>query len=311
MADTDILVGTASWADQTLVKSGHFYPAEAKTPEQRLRFYATQFPVVEVDTSFYAIPDFDVVRQWVDRTPGDFTFDVKAFRALTLHQTPLNSLPPEVREDAAPFAKGKGNVYYEDLPDSLRDAIWQRFCDSLAPLQAAGKLGYVLIQLPPWVMQSGRNLRHVLDCADRLDGIAIAVEFRSATWFKDERSRETLSILREANLALVIVDEPQGFASSVPPVWEVTSPDLAVVRFHGRNTDTWTKRNITAAERFNYLYSDEELLEFVEPLQDLRKQAKQVHAMFNNCYEDKSVKNARRFIELLSAADRDTGSRSR
>ena len=257
--------------------------------------------MVEVDTSFYGIPPIDNAFAWVERTPPDFVFDVKAFRLFTLHQTPHKVLPAEIRDEAAPFVNSKGNVYLEELPESLVNGLWQRFKDSMEPLRTAGKLGYVLLQFPQWVTKRHHNLRYIEKAAGRLEGYTLAIEFRHKSWLREDDRRETLAFLREQNLALVIVDEPQGFNSSVPAFWEATSPDLSVVRFHGRNADTWTKRGLqSAAQRFDYLYSEEELREFADPIQRLRGQSRQVHAVFNNCMEDKAVRNAKQFADLLA-----------
>jgi uncharacterized protein YecE (DUF72 family) len=297
----DILVGTASWTDPTLIKLGSFYPPEAKTPEDRLRFYANQFNLVEVDSSYYALPSIDNSRRWLQRTPEDFTFDFKAFRLFTLHRTPLTSLPKDLREEAQEFATSKETVYYPDLSKSLQDDLWQRFRDGIEPLRAADRLGYVLIQLAPWAMKNRGNLRHIEECASRLEGIRVAVEFRNQTWFKDGERRELFAFLREQDLTFVNVDEPQGSFSSVPRLWESTSPDLSVVRFHGRNAENWTKRNISAAERFDYQYSLAELEEFAPKVQGLARSSRSVHALFNNCYSDKATTNARQLAELLAS----------
>jgi uncharacterized protein YecE (DUF72 family) len=133
----NILVGTASWTDATLIKSGRFYPAEAKTPEQRLRFYANQFPVVEVDSSFYSLPSFNNAVLWANRTPQHFVFDVKLFRSFTLHQTPVKSLPKALREEVEDLANKAGNVYYGDLPTGVKDEVWRMFLEAVAPLKTA------------------------------------------------------------------------------------------------------------------------------------------------------------------------------
>jgi uncharacterized protein YecE (DUF72 family) len=138
-----IKVGTASWTESTLLKSGRFYPPEADTPEERLRFYASQFPVVEVDSSFYALPTFNNFVLWNERTPEGFTFDVKLFRAFTMHQTPFEALPKGLREDVESLANKAGNLYYKDLPERVRDQLWEMFFEALGPLKAAGKLGYL------------------------------------------------------------------------------------------------------------------------------------------------------------------------
>lgn len=297
----NILVGTASWTDASLVKCGRFYPPDAKMAEERLRYYASQFPIVEVDTTYYGLPSVDNAIRWVERTPPDFVFDVKVFRVFTLHQTPLDSLPRDVREEVQGLANEKGNIYYPDLPSDVQDELWARFTDGIRPLKEEGKLGYVLLQFPPWVLRRRSSIEHIEECADRLGDYAIAIEFRNRTWLEEGDRRETLAYLREQNLALVIVDEPQGFASSIPPLWEVTSPDLSVVRFHGRNRETWTKKGLTSsAERFDYLYSEDELRDFVEPVQALASQARQVHAIYNNCQQDYAQRNARQFADLVA-----------
>jgi uncharacterized protein YecE (DUF72 family) len=296
-----VRTGTASWTDPTLIKCKCFYPPEAKTAEDRLRYYASHFNVVEVDSSYYALPSVDNSLRWVERTDDGFVFDIKAFRAFTLHKTPLKSLPSELRDDVEQFADEKGEVRWEGLPDEPKEQLWSLFEDALKPLNDAGKLGYILLQLPPWVMKKAGNMRHLAECADRLEGYTVAVEFRHRSWMDEGNRREVIAFLREQNVPYVIVDEPQGFPNSVPAVWEATSDEMAVVRFHGRNRETWNKRKITAAERFDYLYSEEELQEFVEPVQRLAEQTKAVHAIFNNCYEDKAVQNAQQFAAMLGA----------
>jgi uncharacterized protein YecE (DUF72 family) len=296
---SNVLVGTASWTDPTLIKSGRFYPDDVKTPEQRLRFYAEHFPVVEVDSSYYSLPTVTNSNLWLKRTPPDFVFDFKAFRLFSLHQTPLKAMPRLLRDELQPLVNKNGNLYYPDLPNSIKDELWKSFRQALEPLDAAGKLGYVLLQFPPWVMKRRSNLAHIEECASRLEGISVVVEFRNATWFKEGDARETLAFLREQNLPLVIVDEPQGFGTSIPAIWEATSPDLSVVRFHGRNKENWTKKNITAAERFDYFYSKEELEDLSEKVKMVARESKRAQAIFNNCYEDKARRNATQFMEIF------------
>jgi len=294
-----ILVGTTSWTEKTLLDSGLFYPREARTAEARLRFYAEQFPVVEVDSSYYGLPSERNSVLWAKRTPAGFVFDVKAFRLFTLHQTPLEALPAEVRERLGPIEKK--NVYYDDLPPTARDDLWERFRSALDPLRQEGKLGAVVFQFPPWVMSRRSNRDHVIECARRLPGDAIAVEFRNHTWFEEHDASRTLSFEREHRLVNVIVDEPQGFSSSIPPVWEVTRPDLAIVRLHGRNRDTWEKKGLaTAAERFDYRYSSAEMKALAAPVAELGRRAGTVHVLFNNCYRDHAQANAAELAAMLA-----------
>jgi uncharacterized protein YecE (DUF72 family) len=293
----NILIGTTSWTDKTLIASGLFYPRDVKTAEARLRYYANQFPIVEVDSSYYAMPAERNSMLWVERTPAAFTFDIKAFRLFTQHQTPLSALPGDIR--AALGEINKANVYYRDLGDELIDEMWERFRAAIAPLARAGKLGVVVFQFPPWFVFRRSNSDHILQCAQRLDGYQIAVEFRNISWLGDRHRQDVLAFEKENRLVHVVVDEPQGFSGSIPAVWEVTCPEVAAVRLHGRNRATWEKKGLTAAERFNYLYSDEELKEFVGPVRTLAAHARRVHVLFNNCYGNNAQRNATELQRLI------------
>jgi uncharacterized protein YecE (DUF72 family) len=295
----DVLVGTASWADKSLLDSGLFYPKEAKSAEGRLRYYSTHFPLVEVDSAYYALPAPQVAELWARRTPQSFVFDIKAFRVFTQHQTPPHVLPKDIREALGPKGEKK-NVYYTDFPPELMDEMWRRFRLALEPLKQAGKLGAVLFQFPPWFYYRRSNLAHIAHCAQVLDEYQIAVEFRNRTWFEDNHRDEVLAFEREHGLTHVIVDEPQGFSSSIPAVWEVTSPKLAIFRLHGRNADTWNKKGLTASsERFDYEYREEELRDFVGPVRDLAQKAKDVHVVFNNNLRDQGIRGASLFTALV------------
>ncbi|CAB4244255.1 conserved protein of unknown function [Methylacidimicrobium sp. AP8] len=293
-----ILVGTASWTDPTLLRSG-WYPAEARDAASRLRYYAAHFPLVEIDATYYALPRPENARRWAERTPAGFVFDCKVFRLFTRHLTPADALPPDLRPRAA--GRSEEPVYYRDLPAEAREELWRRFREGLGPLQAAGKLGVVLLQFPPWFTRRPENVEHLLECSRRLEGFRIAVEFRHASWFAGGRAEETLRWEAEQGWIPVVVDEPQGTRASVPAIWEVPPCEIAVVRLHGRNRETWTARNLpSAAERFRYLYGEEELRQLVRKVRSLR--ATQVHVLFNNCYRDYGVRNAARFQELLAGS---------
>lgn len=293
-----ILVGTASWADKNLIDSGLFYPAHIKTPSDRLAFYASQFALVEVDSSYYALPSERNAELWAKRTPPDFRFDVKSFRLFTQHQTPPKALPVDIRVALGPIEKK--HVYYHDLPEELRGELWQRFRSALRPLKDAGKLGVVLFQFPPWFVFRQGNLQHIAACAQMMEGFRIAVEFRHRSWFDDQHREHTLEFERRLGLTHVVVDEPQGFASSIPPVWEITSPEIAVVRLHGRNRETWSQKGLeSSAERFNYLYSADELRELAGSVEKLASKAREVHAIFNNNFENFAQRNALDLQQLL------------
>lgn len=294
-----ILAGTASWTDPTMLAPGVFYPAEAKTPEARLRFYGSLYPIVEVDATYYAITAEPVARAWANRTPPGFTFDVKAHALMTGHPTEVRRLPAAVRELLPPEAAAKPRVYPRDLPEEALALVFELFSGSIEPLRDAGKLGAVLLQFPPWFYPSFGSFDAILEARARLAGLPVSVEFRHGSWFNEKNRDRTLAFLHEHAIPYVVVDEPQGFRSSVPTVLEVTSPDLAIVRFHGRNAATWEAKGLSASQRFNYLYGEEELAERVTDVRQLAREAKEVHLIFNNCYANYGTTNARQIAELL------------
>ncbi len=259
-----VLVGISSWTEPTLVKRGNFYPKGAKTAEERLKFYASQFPIVEVDSTYYFPPSERNSALWSERTPKDFVFNIKAYSLLTEHPTKAESLYKDVREALPEELGAKRNVYRDKLPAELVDEVWSRFAEALMPLHSAGKLGAVLFQFPQWFVIGRKSKDYILECKERLPDYRIAVEFRHKSWMAGPNEQETLAFLEEHQIPYVCVDMPQGFDSSLPPVAAATSRDLAMVRFHGR---------------------DEE--------------AKETHVVMNNCYEDHAVKSARQLATLL------------
>ncbi len=288
-----IRVGTASWTDRTLIESG-WYPPEANTPEKRLRFYARQFPLVEVDATYYALPAEQTARAWAMRTPADFTFNVKAFSLFTQHPTPVKALPADLREAAS--QSGKARVYLKDVDPALADAAWDRFLAALEPLRGTGKLGAILLQFPPWFPIGRTNKEYILACARRAAPDRVCVEFRNRTWMTEDNQRETLDFLAEHELPYVCVDMPQGYPSSIPPVLAATS-DLAVVRMHG-HSDKWTSKEIS--EKFGYRYSEGELDEWAGRIRGLAADAEVTHVLFNNCYRDWAHVNAQQLTVLLT-----------
>ncbi|HET9476111.1 MAG TPA: DUF72 domain-containing protein [Dehalococcoidia bacterium] len=298
-----ILVGSCSWADKTLIDSG-WYPPSAKSPAERLRFYADQFAIVEADSPYYAIPLPQVAESWVERTPPDFVFDVKSYALFTGHGAQVASLPKDVREALPAEQQAKKNVYLKDLPPEMSDEMWRRWNDVLLPLDSAGKLGIVLFQFPPWFGPSHANREHILEAKGRLRQYTMAVEFRNGTWMREPPDQErTLRFLSEQAIPYVCVDEPQGFKSSVPPVTAATAP-VALLRMHGHNAATWEGRSATAAERFDYLYTEDELRDWVPAIRRLADEAREVHVLMNNCHRDYSVRNARQIGEMLGVVGR-------
>jgi uncharacterized protein YecE (DUF72 family) len=295
----DILVGICGWTEPTLIKAGTFYPPEAKTPEERLRFYAEQFPLVEVDSTYYSPPTERNSVLWIERTPKQFTFNIKAYSLLTNHPTRPDRMPKDLREMLPPDQADKRNVYRDKLPDDVVDQVWKRFADALMPLHSAGKLGAILFQFPQWFVISGANKQYLVECSERLPDFRVAIEFRHKSWMEPRNRDETLAWLEDHNLPYVAVDMPQGLDTSIPPIAAVTAKDLAMVRFHTRDTKQFTKKGVTAAERFAYLYEEEELEEWVPRIEEMSQAARETHVLMNNCYRDYAVRNAKQLTSLL------------
>ena len=296
-----VRIGTASWTDPTLVKSGRFYPPGTSTAEARLRFYASQFPIVEVDASYYYLPRQEQAGLWVDRTPPDFVFNIKAFSLLTGHPTRRNAIPTDLADEIDPDHREAQRVYANHLSGEAVAEIWRRFHDALLPLDSAGKLGAVLMQFPEWFTPRRSNREELRGLRERLPGYRICVELRNRTWLEEGADRDrTLELLADEGLSLVCVDMPQGFRSSLPPLAEATDPGLAVVRFHGRDPEAGKHKGPTATPRFRYLYKEGELREWLPRIEHLAEEAREVHVLMNNCYEDYAVRNGRDLADLLS-----------
>ena len=293
-----IQVGSCSWTDPTLIACGRFYPPGVTSAEARLRYYAEQFDIVEVDSTYYAPPSARNSELWAARTPAGFVFNIKAFGLLTHHPTVVERLPGWLRNALPAEARRKRNAYARDFPAAAVEQVWELHREALEPLAAAGKLGAVLFQFPPWFVRSQDNRAYLRELPERLPGWPLAVEFRGGGWMDDESAAGTLRLLEEAGLAYVAVDEPQGFPNSTPPRAAATAP-LALIRLHGRNADTWESRTGAASDRFRYLYADGELEEWVPRVRELAAQTRSVHVLFNNNYEDWGMQNARRMAHLL------------
>jgi uncharacterized protein YecE (DUF72 family) len=270
------------------------------TAEERLRFYAERFPIVEVDSTYYFPPNAQLTGTWVERTPATFTMNVKAYALFTMHPAAAKSVWPDLRDEVAEEHREKKNVYLTHFDEDAAGEAWKRFRDALMPLHSAGKLGAVLFQFGPWFRPRRDTRDHLVAARQHLPDFEIAVEFRHPSWIANEPQRErTLAFLEEHRLTFVCVDEPQGFDSSVPPIDAVTT-DLAMLRFHGRNRENWEKKGITAAERFRYRYPEKEVRdELATRARALSSSARETHALFNNCYRDYGVDNAADLRDLL------------
>ncbi|MFJ2994197.1 DUF72 domain-containing protein [Pandoraea sp. NPDC087047] len=301
-----IRTGTSSWTDPTLIACGRFYPPGVKTPEGRLRYYASAFDLVEVDSSYYRLPDAAVAWRWTQRTPPSFRFHIKAFRAFTGHTTPLAALPRDIAQALRPSddlpARQETQLAPDDIPAELRDELWRRYLEAIEPLRQSGQLTAIHFQFSPRVQNNRAGRALVFETAQRLAGERHAVEFRHRSWF-DSPSREaaTLAMLRETGAAHTIVDSPAGFDNTVPAVWATTRDDLCVVRLHGRNTAAWNRRGLAASSgRFDYEYSERELIDIAARVQRIAAQADDTHVLFNTNYEDQGMKNASEFQRALN-----------
>lgn len=291
-----VLVGTAGWTDGSLISSGRFYPRGPQTSESRLRHYAAHFPLVEVDATYYALLPRQTAERWMSWTPDGFRFDVKAFPVLTGHPIDVARLPADLRRACASIGYER-RVYPDKLPNTLANELTARFLDFLEPLGRSGRLGSVLLQFPPWFTATLRNARRLETLRIAMPDLPLSVEFRHPSWFQGSRRQRLLDLLAAHRLSFVCIDEPLIQSDLLA----VTNPELAVVRFHGRNRTGWLKPRASVQERFDYLYDPEELMLWVEPIRRLEGQARAVHAVFNNCVRNYAVLNAQGLAVLVAA----------
>jgi len=287
-------VGTASWTDPEFIKAG-WYPPEVKDDaEGRLRYYAERFPMVEVNASFYALPTVETAAAWAERTPPGFRFHVKAHQVISGHPSDPARLPAPLRELPATYDK-RGRIRRPGR--ELRDAVIDALLEATGPL--GDKLGAILVQLPPYVVSGDAQREELARILARLRPARAAVEFRHRSWVAPGEREAAAELLAEHDAAWVCVDAPRlDVASAMPPIVERTSDALAYVRLHGRNASTWTTGK-TVAERFDHVYSEAELEEWVGPVLDLAERAQEVAVVFNNNARDHALRNAAEFRELL------------
>ncbi|MDQ3067905.1 MAG: DUF72 domain-containing protein, partial [Actinomycetota bacterium] len=271
-----VRVGTCSWADETLTKV--WYPKGVRSGEARIRHYAERFDTVEANSTYYRLPDAELVGNWAERTPDGFTMHVKAFGLMTRHPVKLESLPEDLRDGMPVDDRGR----VDRPPRELRAEVFRRFHRALEPLRERGKLGGILLQFPSYVVYKPQSLDYLAWAVDQLDGDEPLVEFRHRSWLDEENRSQTLSFLESIGATYVIADAPKTEAKNLVPTVVAHTSDSAYVRFHGRNAGTWNKRTGSAAERFDYLYSGAELAEWIGPLRELADETGSVYAMFNN-----------------------------
>ena len=244
-----VRVGTCSWADETLTKV--WYPRGVRSGEARLRHYAERFDTVEANSTYYRLPDEEMVANWAERTPEGFTMHVKAFGLMTRHPVKLEVIPEDL-QGAMPV-DDRGRV---DRPSrELRGEIFRRFSRALEPLRATGKLGGILLQFPSYVVYKPISLEYIEWAQEQLAGDELLIEFRHRSWLDEENRAQTLAFLESRGLTYVMVDAPKTDAKNLVPTVVARTSGTAYVRFHGRNASTWNKRTGSAAERFDHLYT--------------------------------------------------------
>ncbi|MFC4076215.1 DUF72 domain-containing protein [Salinithrix halophila] len=282
MPTNPIQIGLCGWGDHDL------YPPGTASRE-KLAVYAAHFPVVEVDSTYYAVPGEERIARWTEETPDSFRFVVKAYRELT------------------------GHGRREGAPEKSAKEWFREFGKSLKPMVEASKLTAVLFQFPPWFECKRENVQYIRRCRQEYPDLPLAVEFRNRTWFSPEFREKTLSFLEKENLIHVLCDEPQAGIGTVPIVTAVTHPGQALVRFHGRNREGWNQSGRSNEEwrnvRYAYRYSDEELKEWVSRVETLKQEADQITLLFNNNSRGDAAPNAKRMTELLGIEHQGLASR--
>lgn len=299
LADDDIYVGITAWAQLGQAKCGAFYPSAVSSAEERLRYYAAQYPITEVDSAFYYPVTARTAALWAERTPPGFVFDVKAFRLLTHHPTPPDALWPDLRAALPADRAEKRLIYVRDLPEDLVAEAFRRFADVLKPLRTAERLGVAMFQFPRYFYPSQVSTAYLERVARQLPDLRVAVEFRQPRWMDEEHRGGTLDLLSRHHLAYVCVDEPQGFPDTLPPV-AAAATDVAAVRFHGRNRQSWAQRDASPQQRYAYNYTAAELAEWVPKIRALHAGGRPVHVLMNNCWRGFAVRSAHTLAKLLT-----------
>ena len=274
-AKSKILIGTASWSDPGFVE--HWYPKKMPAGD-RLAWYAQHFEMVEVNSSFYSVPEPRLVERWCHNTPDGFVFDVKLHQLLSRHSTNQKLLPPPLQKVADADAKGRVS-----LTPKIERAMIAEFQRPLEILRREGKLGALLLQLSPGFSPRKHSLDELENLLGQLADYRMAIELRNRNWVEEDNLEQTLDFFRKHSATLVAVDAPaeKHFTIMPPELNAVTNPQLAYLRLHGRDAHAYTTGK-TVAARFNYDYSDAEIDEVAERARDLTDEAKEVHVIFNN-----------------------------
>lgn len=287
-----ILVGTASWSDPGFVE--RWYPKKMPAHE-RLGWYAQHFEMVEVNSTFYSVPDARTVERWCAATPDNFVFDVKLHQLFSFHSTQSKLLPPALQRMASTDAKGKVNV-----SPALRDALLAVFVETMSILRSAGKLGIFLLQLSPAFSPRKHQLEELEPVISGLRDYSLAIEFRNRNWVVGEQVKSTLDFLRQRNVGFVNIDAPAAEHFSIVPsdLNAVTNSSFSYLRLHGRDANAYLTGK-TVAKRFDYNYSGKEIEEVAERSRELASEAKAVHVVFNNNNLDYAPRAAIRLRKAL------------
>lgn len=284
--------GTSSWADRSLVREGGFYPRKSMTARERLRYYCARLSVAEIATTYRFPPTPDVARQWVERTPEGFCFDVRAWSLLTENPTFPDSLWEDLIDEVRPETRDRRRLYPAHLSGDGYEECWARFEHALRPLHEAGRLGVVILQYPSWFTPKPETRAALAAARQRLARYRVAVELRSRKWLDGDVCDDTLEWLEGQDMAFVCVDGPSDGPRALPPVFAATA-DVAIVRFVGRRIgedDPWT---------WPYRYRDEELSEWVDRIGELAASAGEVHLIMDNCWQGDAVHNALGLASLI------------
>mgnify|MGYP000924756794 CR=1 FL=1 len=279
-----------------------WYPDHVTSAEDRLRYYSSFFNTVEVDSTFYGLPSERTAALWATRTPPGFTFHVKAFAMMTRHAARPEQLAPDMRTLDEYHLDRNGRIVHPSA--AFRELVFRRFRRALDPLRSAHKLGVILLQFPPYLTAGTQSRNYIAQAVDWLRPDHAAVEFRHSSWLAEGEAPRTMQWLRELGASYVSVDEPRLQGHTVlPPVAVSTHAEISYVRLHGRNQATWNTRVASAAERFLYLYTEEELKEWIPKVKALSAASRETFVMFNNCYADYAPRNARQLMSLLDQTE--------
>lgn len=289
-----IRVGTASWTEKTLIESGTFYPKQVTTAEGRLRFYAEHFDTVEVDSTYYALPAERNAVLWAERTPPGFVFHIKAYSMLTGHPTLVRSIPKVLRAELPMPTLEKTRE--RAFPKEIVEAAFDMFASALRPLKEAGKLGCLLFQFPPWFVPSEAAYSWLELVREKLPDHNLAVEFRHGRWIASPDQERSLKFLEEHAISYVVIDAPwvKGWEGPV-----AVTARTAYMRFHGRNRENWFKKGVETVQRYRYLYNEEELRRWADRVREACREAEQTFIIFNNCYQNQGIENAKTLRRLL------------